>query len=73
MAKILKMNHVAIAVEDIENALGFWQDALGIRLDHVEEVPTQKAKVAVARELLVIIWHMLRSGQPYQERTSKHR
>jgi len=34
---------------------------------------TQKAKVAVARELLVIIWHMLRSGQPYQERTSKHR
>jgi len=46
MAKILKMNHVAIAVEDIENALGFWQDALGIRLDHVEEVPTQKAKVA---------------------------
>ena len=46
MAKILKMNHVAIAVEDIENALGFWQDALGIRLDHVEEVPSQKAKVA---------------------------
>ena len=32
---------------------------------------TQKAKVAVARELLVVIWHMLRSGQPYQERIGK--
>jgi len=46
MAKILKMNHVAIAVEDIDAALAFWQGALGITLDHVEDVPSQKAKVA---------------------------
>jgi transposase len=32
----------------------------------------QKAKVAVAHELLVIIWHMLHSKQPYQERSRKH-
>ena len=40
------MNHVAIAVEDIQTALAFWRDALGLALDHVEDVPSQKAKVA---------------------------
>lgn len=46
MAKLLKINHIAIAVEDIEAALPFWQDALGLRLDHIEDVPSQKARVA---------------------------
>ena len=46
MAKITKINHVAIVVEDIERALGFWRDALGLELDHVEDVPSQKAQVA---------------------------
>ena len=46
MAKIKKINHVAIAVEDIQAALGFWQDALGIPLDHIEDVPSQQAQVA---------------------------
>ena len=46
MAKIKKINHVAVVVSDVDAALKFWQDALGIKLDHVEEVPSQKAKVA---------------------------
>ena len=46
MPKLIKINHIAIAVEDIEAALPFWQDALGLRLDHIEDVPSQKAKVA---------------------------
>jgi len=46
MPKITKMNHVAIAVDNIESALAFWRDALGLTLDHVEDVPSQKAKVA---------------------------
>ena len=46
MAKIKKINHVAVVVSDVDAALTFWQDALGIKLDHVEEVPSQKAKVA---------------------------
>ena len=46
MPKIKKINHVAVAVEDIETAMRFWQDALGIQPDHIEEVPSQKAKVA---------------------------
>ena len=46
MAKIKKINHIAIVVEDIEAALGFWRDQLGLVLDHVEEVPSQASKVA---------------------------
>lgn len=46
MAKITKINHVAIVVPDIEGALHFWHDALGIELNHVEDVPSQKSQVA---------------------------
>lgn len=46
MPKITKVNHVAIAVADMESALIFWRDALGLYLDHVEDVPSQKASVA---------------------------
>jgi methylmalonyl-CoA/ethylmalonyl-CoA epimerase len=46
MAKITKINHVAIAVPEIEGALGFWRDALGLELGKVEDVPSQKSLVA---------------------------
>jgi methylmalonyl-CoA/ethylmalonyl-CoA epimerase len=46
MPDLIKINHIAVAVEDIDAALSFWRDALGMRLDHVEEVPSQKARVA---------------------------
>lgn len=46
MGKIKKINHIAIVVEDIEDSLKFWHDILGISLDHIEEVPSQKANVA---------------------------
>lgn len=46
MAKIKKLNHIAIAVDDIRAALDFWENALGIKLDHIEDVPAQKAQVA---------------------------
>ena len=46
MAKIMKLNHVAVAVNDITEALDFWEKALGIKLDHVEDVPSQMVKVA---------------------------
>ncbi len=44
--KIKKINHVAIVVKDIDESLGFWQQAFGLELDHVEDVPSQQAKVA---------------------------
>lgn len=46
MAKIKKINHVAIVVGDIDESLKFWRDAMGIDLHHVEDVPSQKAMVA---------------------------
>jgi methylmalonyl-CoA/ethylmalonyl-CoA epimerase len=46
MAKVKKINHVAVVVEDIQASLAFWQDALGMELKKVEDVPAQKAKVA---------------------------
>ncbi|NPV57183.1 MAG: methylmalonyl-CoA epimerase [Anaerolineae bacterium] len=46
MAKVKKINHIAIAVHDIDEAAAFWRDALGLTLDHVEDVPSQKSKVA---------------------------
>lgn len=46
MAMIKKINHVAVAVADIDTSLSFWRDALGLQLDHIEDVPSQKAAVA---------------------------
>ena len=46
MPKINKINHIAIAIADIDGALGFWRDALGLDVDHIEDVPSQKAVVA---------------------------
>jgi len=46
MTEIKKINHVAILVKDIEAALKFWRDDLGLPLDHVEDVPSQASKVA---------------------------
>jgi methylmalonyl-CoA/ethylmalonyl-CoA epimerase len=45
MAHIKKINHVAIAVPDIDASLTFWRDALGLKVDHVEDVPSQKSTV----------------------------
>jgi len=46
MSQIKKVNHIAIVVENIESALEFWQDQLGLKLDHIENVPSQASKVA---------------------------
>lgn len=46
MPNIKRIQHVAIVVEDIESALAFWRDALGLELQHVEELPEQKSVVA---------------------------
>jgi len=46
MSNVIKINHVAIAVKDLDSSLFFWRDVLGLTLDHVEQVPSQKANVA---------------------------
>ena len=46
MATIKKINHVAIVVRDIEESLRFWEESLGLKLDHIEVVPSQHSRVA---------------------------
>lgn len=46
MATIKRIDHIAIVVKDIDVTLGFWRDALGLELAHIEDVPDQKSLVA---------------------------
>ena len=46
MPKIIKIDHTAIVVEDIDEALGFWQDALGLELSRQEDVAREKSAIA---------------------------
>jgi methylmalonyl-CoA/ethylmalonyl-CoA epimerase len=46
MARITKINHIAIVVPDVDASLSFWRDGLGFQVDHIEEVPSQQAVVA---------------------------
>jgi len=46
MTSIQRIDHVAIVVDDIDEALQFWRDGLGLRISHVEDVPDQESVVA---------------------------
>lgn len=46
MPVIKAINHVAVVVSDMEQALSFWRDALGIRLHELRDVPAEKSQVA---------------------------
>lgn len=43
---IKKISHIAIVVNDLENAMDFWVDILGLPLAHMEHVPDQDVDVA---------------------------
>ncbi len=46
MTEIKRIHHIAILVEDIDKALVFWHDQLGIEPASVAEVPQENARVA---------------------------
>ncbi len=46
MPTIKRIDHVALVVDDLEAALTFWRDALGLRVSQTEEEPTEKTTVA---------------------------
>lgn len=46
MPHIKRVDHIAIVVDDIEAALQFWRDALGLEVDQVQNVSDQKSVVA---------------------------
>nr|HQU90983.1 methylmalonyl-CoA epimerase [Pyrinomonadaceae bacterium] len=43
----MKINHLGIATKGIDEALGFWSDALGLENVHTEVVEDQKVRVAM--------------------------
>jgi len=46
MPKVKQINHVAVVVDDMEKALAFWRDALGVELHELRDVPAEKSQVA---------------------------
>lgn len=46
MPVIKAINHIAVVVEDMEQSLSFWRDALGIELHELRDVPAEKSQVA---------------------------
>ncbi|HEX9924527.1 MAG TPA: methylmalonyl-CoA epimerase [Anaerolineae bacterium] len=41
-----KINHIAIVVENIEQALAVYRDAIGLPLAHIAEEPAEQVRVA---------------------------
>jgi methylmalonyl-CoA/ethylmalonyl-CoA epimerase len=41
-----KLNHIAIVVEDLEEALKVYKDVVGLPLDHIAEEPAEEVRVA---------------------------
>ena len=46
MPKVKQINHIAVVVQDMEKALLFWRDALGMDMHELREVPAEKSQVA---------------------------
>jgi methylmalonyl-CoA/ethylmalonyl-CoA epimerase len=46
MPKVKRINHVAVVVQDMEKALSFWRDALGMELQGLRDVAAEKSQVA---------------------------
>ena len=46
MPTIQRIDHLAILVEDIEQATAFWRDGLGINVAQQQEVPAEQARIA---------------------------
>ncbi|MGA9997433.1 MAG: methylmalonyl-CoA epimerase [Pyrinomonadaceae bacterium] len=43
----MKIDHLGIATRGIDEAIGFWRDALGLEVEGTEEVAEQKVRVAM--------------------------
>jgi len=41
-----KIDHIGIAVKSIEDSLPYYIDTLGLKLLHIENVPSEKVRVA---------------------------
>jgi methylmalonyl-CoA/ethylmalonyl-CoA epimerase len=46
MTDLKRLDHIAVLVSDLDGALTFWQDKLGLPLDHVETISSMEVKIA---------------------------
>lgn len=46
---IQELHHIGVAVRSLDEALPKWTDGFGLRLESVDEVPTEQVKVAVLK------------------------
>jgi len=46
MSEIKRIDHIAVVVEDLEEALVFWQEKLGLPLDHIETIESMSVRIA---------------------------
>jgi len=46
MTNLKRLDHIAVLVEDLDQALSFWRDQLGLPLDHVEVIDSMEVKIA---------------------------
>jgi methylmalonyl-CoA/ethylmalonyl-CoA epimerase len=46
MAKITGIHHIALVVPEVEPALTFWRDVLGLTLESVRDMPEQASRIA---------------------------
>ena len=46
MSDGIRVHHLAVVVADLDQALQFWRDALGLQVSHIEDVPEQASQVA---------------------------
>lgn len=42
----IKVNHIAVVVEDLDTALNFWENALGLNLAHTEVNDDEQVEIA---------------------------
>jgi methylmalonyl-CoA/ethylmalonyl-CoA epimerase len=42
----IRINHIAVVVEDVSTALSFWQRALGLNLSHTERNEGEEVEIA---------------------------
>lgn len=47
MPKVKRLDHIAIATDDLEKSLAFYEGALGIRCEHVEDLEDRGIRVAM--------------------------
>jgi len=62
----MKVDHIGIATSQLDEALALWQDALGLTVDHTEEVTEQGVRVAMLAigETHIELLEPLSSGSP---------